>query len=102
MTGPEPSRGLTTTGPAPEGLLSEAPLPVIFTLTPYIADSYHERAFYFARHGYVFALVDARGRGSSEGKFDPFRQEARDGYDIVEWPAAQSWSNGKVTMRGGP
>lgn len=79
----------------------DSPLPVIFTLTPYIADSYHERAYYFAQHGYVFALVDVRGRGSSEGKFDPFRQEARDGYDVVEWLAAQPWSNGKVTMWGG-
>src|SRR5262245_31685788 len=39
-------------------------LPAIFTLTPYIADSYHARAIYFARHGYIFALVDVRGRGS--------------------------------------
>jgi predicted acyl esterase len=43
------------------------PLPVIFTLTPYIADSYHDRAWYFSRRGFVFVLVDARGRGSSEG-----------------------------------
>src|SRR5579863_8950297 len=46
-------------------------LPVIFTLTPYISDSYQERASYFAKHGYVFVLIDARGRGSSEGEFDP-------------------------------
>jgi uncharacterized protein len=77
------------------------PLPVIFTLTPYIADSYHPRAMYFARHGYVFALVDVRGRGSSGGTFEPFAQEARDGHDVVEWLARQSWSNGKVTMWGG-
>ncbi len=77
------------------------PLPVIFTLTPYISDSYHERAYYFARHGYVFALVDVRGRGNSEGKFTPFAQEARDGYDIVEFLAKQPWSDGKVTMWGG-
>jgi putative CocE/NonD family hydrolase len=63
------------------------PLPVIFTLTPYIADSYEDRALYFARHGYVYALVDVRGRGNSEGVFDPFAQEARDGYDAVEWLA---------------
>ena len=25
-----------------------APLPVIFTLTPYISDSYHDRAYYFS------------------------------------------------------
>ena len=77
------------------------PLPVIFTLTPYIADSYQDRAMYFARHGYVFALVDVRGRGNSGGVFDPFAQEARDGYDVVEWLARQPWSNGKVAMWGG-
>src|SRR5438045_9618968 len=31
--------------------------PVIFTLTPYISDSYHPRAAYFPSHGYVFALA---------------------------------------------
>lgn len=77
------------------------PLPVIFTLTPYISDTYHERAYYFSQHGYVFVLVDARGRGNSEGVFDPFAQEPHDGYDIVEFLAKQSWSNGKVTMWGG-
>ena len=29
------------------------------------------------------------------------RQEAKDGYDAVEWAAAQPWSNGKVGMIGG-
>lgn len=76
-------------------------LPVIFTLTPYISDSYHNRALYFSQNGYVFALVDARGRGNSEGKFEPFTNEGRDGHDIVEWLARQPWSNGKVTMWGG-
>src|SRR5262245_36781996 len=38
-------------------------LPVVFTLTPYISDTYYARARYFAQHGYVFALVDVRGRG---------------------------------------
>jgi putative CocE/NonD family hydrolase len=77
------------------------PVPVIFTLTPYISDSYHERAMYFARHGYVFALVDVRGRGNSEGRFEPMANEAKDGHDVVEWLARQPWSNGKVTMWGG-
>src|SRR5258708_1348903 len=65
------------------------PLPVIFILTPYIADFSHDRAFYFAQHGYVFVSVDSRGRGNSGGAFDPFAQEARDGYDIVEFLAKQ-------------
>ncbi len=76
-------------------------LPVIFTLTPYIGDSYTERALYFARHGYVYALVDVRGRGNSGGGFEPFANEGRDGYDVVEWLAKQSFCNGKVTMWGG-
>jgi putative CocE/NonD family hydrolase len=76
-------------------------LPVIFTLTPYIADSYQDRALYFAKNGYVFALVDVRGRGNSEGKFEPFANDAHDGHDVVEWLARQAWSNGKVTMWGG-
>jgi len=76
-------------------------LPVIFTLTPYISDSYHARGKYFARHGYVFAIVDVRGRGSSEGTFDPFMQEANDGYDVVESLATQPYCNGKVAMWGG-
>src|ERR1043166_3699273 len=33
----------------------------IFTLTPYVSDTYHARGAYFASHGYVFALVDVRG-----------------------------------------
>lgn len=77
------------------------PLPVIFELTPYISDNYHSRAYYFSQHGYVFALVDVRGRGNSEGKFNPFLQEPQDGHDVVEWLARQPWSNGKVTMWGG-
>jgi putative CocE/NonD family hydrolase len=76
-------------------------LPVVFTLTPYIADSYLERASYFAKNGYVFALVDVRGRGNSEGQFEPFANEGRDGYDVVEWLAKQPWCDGKVAMWGG-
>ena len=77
------------------------PLPVVFTLTPYNADTYHDRAMYFARNGFVFALVDCRGRGNSGGQFEPFVNEGRDGYDVVEWLAVQPWSSGKVAMWGG-
>jgi putative CocE/NonD family hydrolase len=75
--------------------------PVIFTLTPYISDSYHARAAYFASHGYAFALVDVRGRGNSGGEFEPFANEPRDGHDVVEWLAKQSFCDGKVAMWGG-
>jgi uncharacterized protein len=79
----------------------KSPAPCIFTLTPYIAQSYHDRGIYFASHGYPFLTVDARGRGNSEGEFRPLIQEAKDGYDVVEWLARQLYCNGKVSMWGG-
>jgi uncharacterized protein len=80
---------------------SAGPVPVIFMLSPYPDDTSHPSASYFARRGYIYAYVDVRGRGDSEGTFDPLAQEAQDGYDVVEWFAKQPWSNGKVAMFGG-
>src|SRR5216110_3023527 len=80
---------------------SQPKTPVIFTLTPYISDTYHVRGAYFASHGYAFALVDVRGRGNSGGDFEPFANEPRDGHDIVEWLAKQPFCDGKVAMWGG-
>jgi hypothetical protein len=91
--------GLNATVYRPKG--QQAPAPCIFTLTPYIGDSYHDRAMYFAARGLPFLLVDVRGRGNSEGTFTPFSQEINDGYDVVEWLAKQPYCNGKVSMWGG-
>jgi uncharacterized protein len=77
------------------------PKPCVFMLTPYTADVGHERGIYFASHGLPFVIVDARGRGNSEGTYRPHIQEARDGYDVVEWLAHQPYCNGKVAMYGG-
>ncbi len=77
------------------------PRPVIFTLTPYVAQTSHDRGLYFASHGYPFLCVDVRGRGDSEGEFEPLINEARDGFDITEWLATQPYCNGKVAMWGG-
>jgi uncharacterized protein len=74
--------------------------PVIFTMTPYTAQTYHASALHYAGHGYPFLVVDVRGRGSSEGVFHP-RTEAADGHDIVEWIANQPFCNGRVAMWGG-
>jgi putative CocE/NonD family hydrolase len=75
--------------------------PCIMALTPYASDSCHEYAAYFARRGLPFIVVDCRGRGNSEGEFQPLIQEAKDGYDVVEWLASQPYCNGKVGMWGG-
>lgn len=77
------------------------PTPTIVTLTPYTAQLFHDRGMYFASHGYPFLAVDVRGRGNSDGEFRPMIQEARDGYDVIEWTAAQHYCNGQVAMWGG-
>ena len=74
--------------------------PVILQRTPYSRKNALEAASY-ARRGYVFVAQDVRGKFDSEGKWQPFVNEARDGFDTVEWCAAQPWSNGKVGMIGG-
>jgi putative CocE/NonD family hydrolase len=78
-----------------------APAPCILVMTPYISDQMHALGVYFASHGFPFAAVDVRGRGNSEGAFNPYIQEAQDGYDVVEWLGSQLYCNGKVAMCGG-
>src|SRR5262249_18391707 len=61
----------------------------------------HELAGHFwARRGYVFAAQDVRGRFGSPGAWEPFVNEAPDGYDAIEWLATQPWSSGKVGTIG--
>jgi hypothetical protein len=55
---------------------------------------------YWAQRGYACVIQDVRGRWSSEGRFDPFVNEERDGYDTIDWAAAQPWSDGKIGMTG--
>jgi putative CocE/NonD family hydrolase len=55
---------------------------------------------WYARQEYLVVIQDVRGRGSSEGEFRPFENEARDGYDTVQWAASLPGSNGKVGMYG--
>lgn len=77
------------------------PAPCLFALTPYTVDRNHPRACYFAIQGFPFLVVDARGRGNSEGSFRAYIQEGDDGCDIVEWIAGQPFCNGKVAMFSG-
>jgi putative CocE/NonD family hydrolase len=84
----------------------EGQFPVLLKRTPYdkslpLIIMLSLDPIYAASQGYVVILQDTRGRYTSEGDFYPFRDEASDGYDTVEWAASQSWSNGKVAMYGG-
>jgi hypothetical protein len=80
---------------------SAAKLPVIATLTPYLADRFHDVGRYFAQHGYVVALIDCRGRGDSGGEFDPWMADANDYYDALEWLASRPYADGQTATWGG-
>jgi putative CocE/NonD family hydrolase len=77
--------------------------PVLVYRTPYgkndAARDYRTHLSAVQR-GYVVILQDVRGRYDSEGVFDPYAQEGRDGFDTIEWSARQPWSNGKVGTFG--
>lgn len=77
--------------------------PTIITRTPYGVqrDGVHQTMIRFAQRGYAVVVQDVRGRYESDGKWEPFRDEAKDGYDTIEWAATQPFSNGKVATQGG-
>lgn len=85
------------------------PWPTLLERTPYNKDTSSEIATgapeFFGSRGYAVMIQDVRGRFKSDGDFRPFHddgwRENRDGYDTVEWIAAQPWSNGKVGTIGG-
>lgn len=79
----------------------EGKFPVILVRTPYKKEMVELQARYYARRGYAVAVQDCRGRFSSPGVWEPFVNEARDGYDTIEWLARQPWCTGKVGMIGG-
>ena len=55
----------------------------------------------YVNKGYAVVFQDTRGQGLSGGDFNFYFPEGKDGYDTIEWIAAQPWSNGKVAMDGG-
>ncbi len=56
---------------------------------------------FFVSRGYVHVIANLRGTGGSTGVWGMAdEQERRDLYDLVEWAAAQSWSDGNVGMLG--
>ncbi|MEI5991984.1 hydrolase [Enterococcus termitis] len=56
---------------------------------------------YWCAHGYAVCNPDMRGIAHSEGNTTMIgSQEAQDGYDLIEWLASQSWSNGKTALTG--
>ena len=81
--------------------------PVILEMIPYGKDSWRRngdtaRGEWLAARGFALCRLDVRGTGSSPGvALDEYTEaETLDGYDAVEWLAAQPWCNGNVGMWG--
>lgn len=93
--------------PARNGELVQGQFPTILLRTSYdkAAQRYISTiADFFTPRGYNTVQQDLRGRYRSEGR-GQYRHtanshEGRDGYDTIEWIAAQPWSNGRVGMVG--
>ena len=83
---------------------AEGKYPVLLERTPYRRATwgydvnFAQRA---ASRGYIVFLQDVRGRYTSDGEWYPFLHESDDGYDTIEWIAAQPYADGRVGMFGG-
>ncbi|MEQ1821620.1 MAG: CocE/NonD family hydrolase [Fimbriimonadaceae bacterium] len=75
--------------------------PTILIRTPYGRSASLSSYEFFVKRGYVVVSQDVRGRGDSEGGWDPLNTEVQDGYDTLEWIKNQPWSDGNVGMIGG-
>ena len=83
----------------------DGPVPALLSRTPYdrtlrltLAAALDPDAAVEA--GFALVCQDVRGQYGSDGEFSPFRSEGPDGYDTVEWVAAQPWCSGEVGMAG--
>jgi len=87
--------------PARRGQPVSGRFPVLLVRSPYDKAGERRDGEYLARRGYVLLAQDCRGRFASQGNFYAFVNEGKDGYDAIEWAAAQPWSNGQVGTFGG-
>ena len=82
---------------------AQGKFPVLVYRTPYGKDRapYEWTTFHKAvARNYAVVVEDVRGRYASEGTFTPYQNEGRDGYDTIEWAAAQPWSDLSVGTFG--
>lgn len=79
-------------------------LPTIFWRTPYNYNEMFGTRLTFVheavKRGYAFVIQNERGRYFSEGEWEILGYPRTDGYDALDWIAAQPWSNGKVGTIG--
>ncbi len=79
------------------------PFPTLVYRTPYGAHAAIDDYTTFGRaveRGYAVVVQDVRGRYRSDGEFRPYEHDGKDGYDTIEWAAAQPWSDGNIGTFG--
>ena len=93
--------------PLPRPGRADERFPVILEMIPYGKDNWRRnadtaRGEWLAARGFALCRLDVRGTGSSQGVAEDEYTEAetKDGFDAVEWLAAQPWCNGNVGMWG--
>lgn len=75
--------------------------PVLLMRTPYSPlGGLHEMDAFVRDSGFACVLVSVRGTGTSDGRFEPWRNDIRDGEDVVAWCRKQPWSSGEVVTIG--
>ncbi len=83
---------------------SEEKLPTIFARTPYNFNRPGRRSLRQVleaiERGYAYVTQNERGKFFSEGEWEILGHPRTDGYDALDWIAAQPWSNGKVGTIG--
>jgi putative CocE/NonD family hydrolase len=82
---------------------ADGKFPVLIYRTPYGKDNAPKEWTTFNKavaRGYAVVVEDVRGRYASDGEFDAYKNEGRDGFDTIEWAAAEPWSNGVVGTFG--
>jgi putative CocE/NonD family hydrolase len=87
----------------PEGSAAQ-PVPCILLRTPYkesVMGFKRLGVLRYVQAGYALVIQQIRGVGRSQGRFS-FNSplDRSDGYDTVEWIAAQPWCSGAVGMDG--
>lgn len=85
--------------------ITDEPVPALLEALPYRKDDMLERGLYetlATQYGFAVCRVDVRGTGSSGGlATDEYPvTELDDLNTVIEWLAAQDWSNGSVGMFG--
>ncbi|MBR9855337.1 MAG: CocE/NonD family hydrolase [Algicola sp.] len=75
--------------------------PAVLFHTIYARKSDLDRAKKAADHGYVGVVSYTRGKGLSPDSIVPYKYEATDTYEVIDWISKQEWSNQKVGMYGG-